>query len=193
MTFLILSGCNRKATTESSIEDLQRKELDIKGANHKDIGNLISEISFEVKATQDEAKDWDNGIIPWVSIAFSQSEINNLIEADEIVISDSEVEIYIDYPLNNPFKFKLKSDFGFSRKQLILAISKKYKAIYEEEENTAKVKTVPLNQRKGIINRNETDGKYGIWGHDLEDLDLSTIEVYRNKENKLELVLGIES
>ena len=50
-----------------------------------------------------------------------------------------------------------------------------------------------LNQRKGIINRNETDGKYGIWGHDLEDLDLSTIEVYRNKENKLELVLGIES
>lgn len=76
---------------------------------------------------------------------------------------------------------------------MILAISKKYHEIYNEEEKSSKIKTIPLDERTGIINRNETQGKYGIWGHDLSDLDLSSIEVYETDEGKINILLIIES
>ena len=76
---------------------------------------------------------------------------------------------------------------------MILAISKKYNEVYAEEEKTANTKTIPIDKRTGLINRNETDGKYGIWGHDLSDLDLSGIEVYKTKDEKINIILLIES
>jgi len=75
----------------------------------------------------------------------------------------------------------------------VLAISKKYHEIYDEEERTAATKTIPMAQRKTLANRNETDGKYGIWGHDLSDLMLDTIDVYKNDKGKIFLQLSIES
>ncbi|MDO6432966.1 hypothetical protein Q4E93_20325 [Flavitalea sp. BT771] len=82
---------------------------------------------------------------------------------------------------------------GFTRRQIILEISKRYHQMYEEEERTATIKTIPVEQRKTMYNRNETNGKYGIWGHDLSDLELSTINIYRNAEGRIYLVLDIES
>jgi hypothetical protein len=96
--------------------------------------------------------------------------------------------------LNKPANFILKSTSkGFTIKQLVLEISKKYNEIYNEEEKSARTKTIPVDKRKGLINRNETDGKYGVWGHDIGDLDLSSIEVYKTKDGKFQIVLGIES
>ncbi|TWW00849.1 hypothetical protein [Chitinophaga pinensis] len=47
---------------------------------------------------------------------------------------------------------------GFTRKELLQFISDKYHMIYKEEEQSAVTKTVPLNERKELINRNNTDG-----------------------------------
>lgn len=65
--------------------------------------------------------------------------------------------------------------------------------MYEEEEATAIIKTVPPEKRNKMYNRNETNGKYGIWGHDIADLVLSEIHVYEDADKKLILALMIES
>lgn len=196
ITLILLSSCNPKNTTvnEQYIEDLQKKEFERFDDLYKNAGDLIAEIEFNVKATTDEQKaDWEDGVIPWISIENPNPEINQLINADEIIVPQKNINIIIDYPLNNPANLDLSSNNGFSRKDLILAISKKYNEIYAEEEKTAKTKTIPMDKRTGLINRNETDGKYGIWGHDLSDLDLSGIEVHQTKDGKINIILSIES
>lgn len=44
-----------------------------------------------------------------------------------------------------------------------------------------------------IINKNTTNGKYGILGHDFDDLVLSTIMVHSMKNAPPKLELYIES
>ena len=196
--FTTLISCNFKNSSEKNkdkyLESLKSKESETINKPKDDLGELIGTIEFQVKANKEELKDFEDGFIPWISIENPEAEINNLIDAEKIVIKSDEININIDYPLNNPVNFNFKSSKnGFTRKQLILEISKKYNEIYNEEEKSAKVKTIPIDKREGLINRNQTDGKYGIWGHDIGDLDLSTIEIYKTKEGKINIVLGIES
>lgn len=196
--FTTLISCNFQKSTEQKASDdlevLNQKETDSQIENQNNLGNLISTIEFGIKANDDEAKDFEDGIIPWISIENPKSEIDNLIDADKIVIPYSEITLIIDYPLNNPATFKLKGkEEGFTKKQLIFEISKKYHEIYNTEENTATTKTTPIEKREGLINRNETNGKYGIWGHDIGDLDLSSIEVYKSENGIIQIVLGVES
>jgi len=196
LSFISTISCNLKESEqkESYIDVLKKKEKEQLGKTNDSLGTLISSIEFGIKATGEDLKDFEDGVIPWISIEKPESEIDKLIDGDEIVIPYSEINLIIDYPLNKPASFVLKnSTNGFTKKELILEISKKYHEIYNEEENTSKIKTVPLNQRKGIINRNETDGKYGIWGHDIGDLDLSTIEVYKSENGKIQIMLIVES
>ena len=140
------------------------------------IGLLISTIEFEKQANQEEKATFEDGIVPWVSI--NNPELDILVNADEIVLPFKTATIIIRYPLNNPVRFELRpSEKGFTRKQLIQEISRKYHEIYTEEEKPG----------------NKTNGKYDIWGHDLSDLDLSTIDVHKRKDGKVFLILGIES
>lgn len=197
LAFISSISCNLKNSSkreESYIDVLKKKEKEQLEKTNDSLGTLISTIEFGLKATSDELKDFENPIIPWISIENPESEIDRLIDSDEIVIPYSEITLIIDYPLNNPASFVLKnSKNGFSKKELILEISKKYHEIYNIEENTSKTKTIPVNQRNGIINRNKTDGKYGIWGHDIGDLDLSSIQVYKSENGKIQIILVVES
>ena len=156
-------------------------------------GVLISKIEFKLKVTQEDLKIFEDGIVPWISIENPGKGIDSLIGADEIVLPFLQATLIIDYPLRKPVTFDLATTNGFSRKQLILLISEKYHEIYKEEETTASTKTIPADERKDLLNRNETNGKYGIWGHDLSDLDLGTIEVHETSSGKIYLVLDIES
>jgi hypothetical protein len=156
----------------------------------------LSEILFQVKTNnKDDLEIFEDGIIPWISIKNADSEVNNLIEKDEIVINKGNVTLIIDYPLNNPVEIQIKANNsnGFSRKELAQKISTEYKRIYQEEEESAKTKTTPIDERQGLINRNQTDGKYGIWGHDIDDLDLSAIILRKAENGEIKLELIIES
>ena len=192
-----LTSCNFQKSDEQKttfeIETLNKKEQESSNIqNNQD--ELIATIEFGIKANKEESNDFENGIIPWISIEKPEDEINRLIDADKIVITYSEIILIIDYPLNKPAKFIVKSSGkGFTKKQLVLEISKKYHEIYKTEESSAKTKTIPVKEREGLINRNETDGKYGIWGHDISDLDLSSVEVYKTENGKIQVLLGIES
>jgi hypothetical protein len=160
----------------------------------EEYGDLISTIAINLKATSDQLEDFPDGTLPWINIEKTRSAIQQLIDPDEVVLTEAGVTLVIDYPLNKEAKFALSSTAGgFTRKQLVLSISQKYHEIYTVEENTATVKTIPRDKRVGLINRNQTDGEYGIWGHDLGDLDLSEIEVYKTKDGKILLKLDVQS
>ncbi|MEO8238025.1 MAG: hypothetical protein ABI793_16900 [Flavobacterium sp.] len=193
-----LTSCNFQKKSEEKanleIKSLNKKELESSNNIPNNQGELIATIEFGIKANAEELKDFEDGIIPWISIENPENEISRLIEANKIVIPYSEITLIIDYPLNKPAGFLLKSsEKGFTKKQLTIEISKKYHEIYEVEEGSAKTKTIPVEKREGLINRNETDGKYGIWGHDIGDLDLSSVQVYKTKNGKVTILLGIES
>jgi hypothetical protein len=51
-------------------------------------------------------------------------------------------------------------------------------------------KVIPIEDRGIILNRNLTDGKYGIYGHDFEDLYLEGFW-YDNKSKNLRLFVGV--
>jgi hypothetical protein len=198
VAIITLMSCNfgnkSKQNTDNNIDYIESKESETINKSENDLGELIATIQIGVKANKEELKDFQDGIIPWISIENPEKDIDKLIDAEKIVIKNAEITLNIDYPLNNPASFILKStQNSFTKKQLVLEISKKYHEIYNEEENSAKQKTIPADKREGLINRNQTDGKYGIWGHDIGDLDLSAIEVYKTKDGKIQIVLGIES
>ena len=179
-----------KAEAASIEKELANTNLPIADS----LGSVILTIDFEQKATGEDLKNFEDGIIPRISIENAKDELKNLIDADKIILPYKTVKIIIDYPLNVPAIFDITTTGeGFTRKQLITEISEKYHEIYEAEESSATTKTIPKDKRTGLINRNQTDGKYGIWGHDISDLDLSQIEVHKNSKGQITLMLGIES
>lgn len=172
----VLIGCKGQSKTVS--------ELDGRG-------ELIATISFNVQ-TNDTAL-FEDGIIPWVNIEKPQEEIPNLVGKDEIVIKQTDINVMIDYPLTHPYGFSLTSKDGFSRKELLTEISKHYFNVYAEEEKTATIKTIPIDKRTKLINRNKTNGKFGIWGHDIADLILTEILVYKSEKGEFKLILMMAS
>ena len=189
----MLGGCgtgdrNQEAKQGGdSTESLEGKTAAVDEAT---LGKLVSTIDFQVQT--DDLENFENGRMPWIRIDSPEVDLLHLINKDEVVIPESRVALIIDYPLKAPFAFMLFSDKGFTRGTLIRLISYQYRLIYEEEENTAKTKTLPPGQRK-IINRNTTDGIYGIWGHDIGDLVLTEVDVYRNSQGTLTLILQVDS
>ena len=96
------------------------------------------------------------------------------IDPSEIIEPSKEITILYDYPLNGTFQFKhtTENSDGFTRKELSEQIMTKYHQIYkeEEEDEADKISNLP-----GMLNRQTSYGKYGIWGHHIEDLYLHTL------------------
>lgn len=193
---ILFSGC--KQTTKPAIkEEIKDPVAILRGREKQSLenqtnieGKLISTISFKVKTGN--KKDFEDGFIPWASIENALQDIPHLDKKDEVVITDTSIKIIIDYPLTNKYEFTLTSNKGFTRQLLLSEISAHYYKLYEEEENTATIKTIPPDNRT-IYNRNETNGKYGIWGHDIADLVLSGAEVYKTASGGVVVLLEIQS
>jgi hypothetical protein len=197
---ILLIGCNGKSQQTKLAQDIKttkdphqivvENEKKATEKRYDDYGELISTISFKV---QTDDKDFKDGVIPWASIEKPQQDIPNLIGKDEIVIKQTSIKIIIDYPLTNQCEFTLTSQSGFTRSLLLTEISKHYYKIYEEEESSATIKTIPIEKRTTMYNRNQTNGKYGVWGHDIADLVLAEISLYKRSNGELIGILYIES
>lgn len=184
-------GQNQNSDQKDPIESLREKEMKSTEKNTAGLGEMVSVISFEVKTNN--KKDFENGLIPYASIENAKLEIPDLDKKDEVVIKENSIKIIIDYPLTKQYEFTLTSKMGFTRKQLLSEISAHYFKLYEEEEKTATIKTIPIDKRTTMYNRNQTNGKYGVWGHDIADLVLSEIQVFKSSNGEIILMLGIES
>ena len=115
-----------------------------------------------------------------------EEEIKKNPPKEIILPANQEYELMIIYPLDTPFVTQLKSGSkGLTRADIVNFVVKCYKKIYQEEDKSTNISAGKI---PGMYNRNSTDGKYGIWGHDLSDLILCTLFVNGNK-----LTVGVDS
>lgn len=96
----------------------------------------------------------------------------------EIIDSNiSTIYTVISYPLSKEAIFKFTSTTPITYGMLLYAYNLAYQKIYElEEQDAGNPGHIP-----GMLNRNSSDGRFGIWGHDLGDLiynGYSTIKIY---------------
>jgi hypothetical protein len=127
---------------------------------------------------------------PYVSLS-SPGNLSVLNNAEEIV-TPPFIVIEYSYPLKDCFYFlhRSLSPKGFTRAELAMSISNTYKKIYRDEEN---VSGNPGNI-SGMLNRAQSHGPYGIWGHGLDDLVLHRVESSGETKFNLPLyTLGIDS
>lgn len=104
---------------------------------------------------------------------------NGCCEIDEIadnrvLTAANEILIMFDYPLRRPHLRPFVRTGGFTRRDFAEAVSRGYAEIYAEEARTSTTDPEPTGE---LLNRNETDGKHGIWGHDIGDLLLTAAEL----------------
>lgn len=103
-----------------------------------------------------------------------------------ILLPNKKYILIIDYPLRNKYEQEIiTGKKGMVLREVLNIAVDAYKKIYKEERKTSKLKEESISKRsKGkslLINRAETDGKYGIWGHGIEDLTITNIMVKGNK------------
>ncbi len=113
---------------------------------------------------------------------------------EEIVIPFEHAILVIDYPLTHPANIEISASLpeGFTRAALVKAICDEYAHIYDAEEGTAATKPLTRDERV-TPGRNRTDGAYGIWGHDLDELKLMAAHWSRRSDGTVTIELRVES
>jgi hypothetical protein len=106
-----------------------------------------------------------------------REEGGKLVDANEVVLSKGNYVLVIHYPLTNAFKTKLVVKSGMTRRQLVAFIVKMYKKVYADEDKGVGHETGYIS---GMLNRAQSNGPYGIWGHVLSDLMLHTATVQKS-------------
>ncbi len=120
--------------------------------------------------------------------------LERLDDPDEIVIPFEHAVLVIDYPLSVPASIEVSASIahGFTRAELIKTICDEYANVYETEEATAATKPLALEERTGVVKRrNRTDGLYGIWGHDLEALVMTSMRWTRSSRGVVTIELHV--
>ena len=130
-----------------------------------------------------------------ISIKNAEKELPFLIHPHSPIFEAAYVHLLVEYPLERPTQVSLVSETSrpWSRSELVKTVSNVYQAIYREEEETATTKTIPIEDRGLCINRNQTNGKYGIWGHDIEDLNLQSLLIHQISPDEVIVELMVNS
>ena len=155
----------------------------------KDTNMKIKNISVGDYVHLETWKPGDPLYSPWkkdYADEFGEKFDPDSLDPEEMILPAGEYTLFIDYPLSIPFKHKRNFDNPVSREEVVKWIVDCYHGIYATENSTTAVKTDDI---PGMLNRNTTNGTYGIWGHSLDDLDLHTIHI---DEDNL-ITLGVDS
>lgn len=158
-------------------------------AQKKLVSLLPSEVCIHI-----DSYERDKGIsirCPYKNLLFEDGETKFVFDNGATLAEGTELNAVIDYPLSVEVSFKLPLSFFIT--DMIDIICEKYREIYRKEEETSTKKAMPMDEEIpgcGLMNRNFTDGCYGIWGHELGDLYIESLEL--DTESK-ELILGIGS
>jgi hypothetical protein len=130
-----------------------------------------------------------------VRVVDADGALARLDKPEEIVIPFEHAVLVIDYPLSTAATIPVSAPLplGFTREALIKTICEEYAHVYDAEEGTAATKTIPPEERGAMRSRNRTDGAYGIWGHDLQDLVLTAAHWTRQTDGTVQIELHVES
>lgn len=126
--------------------------------------------------------DWDRP----VAVPVTKLDRVKIIGGDEKVILAHTITIEYDYPLSVKVRFTHTRKGGWTRNALARAIQKDYKRIYREEDAGV---GKPTGNIPGMLNRDFSDGPYGIWGHDIGDLVVECVN-YSVKKRLVRLDIG---
>ena len=129
--------------------------------------------------------DIENHGVPHIIDFADENLRNRIIKPEEIIINDEKITIQFTYPLSVEIIEEYQQEGGFSRKDLFRYIFEEYKKIYDEEEE--EVGDPGTYER--LYNRRSSNGRYGIWGHYLEDLYLEFIR-YDEKSKTVHPAIG---
>jgi hypothetical protein len=124
---------------------------------------------------------------------YETDEYKNDVEnckPDEVVLKANKTyKLIISYPVSTPYTVDINTGKkGLTRIKVIDLICKHYRKMYAEEDGSSSMGDP--GHIPGMLNRNISDGKYGIWGHDIGDLCL--VNMYVN-DNKKTIELGVDS
>ena len=168
-----VNAAGRKTLSRSTIQ-VQMQRLAEKGwLKHRDQGKTFF-YSATVKRSDATAR-----------IAEDVKKRVSLIKPNEVVIDEEELTMVITYPLSVDVRVELKKEGGFTRMFIFKSIYEAYKQIYEEEDE----KSGDPGTYNNLYNRKRSTGKYGIWGHYLEDLVIESVS-YNPKKKELYMFIG---
>lgn len=105
-----------------------------------------------------------------------------MLDPNEIVIHKKEIRVLVSYPLKSKHVFLIEAPMefsGFSRAQVAYTISALYQYIYDEEEGSSETTAGNI---PGLMNRETSHGRYGVWGHCLGELMLCGISFQPAKD-----------
>jgi len=130
-----------------------------------------------------------------VRLSDVDGSLGRLRNPEEIAIPYDSAVLVIEYPLTTPASIAISAAMpvGFTRAELVRAACEEYANVYEAEEATANTKTIPREERTTLKNRNRTDGVYGIYGHDLDDLVLSAMRWKRESNGTVRVEMHVAS
>jgi hypothetical protein len=107
-----------------------------------------------------------------------------MVGADDLVEPRETIALILDYPLSQAVEMVVTCPGGFTRKAFAQAVLDSYRRIYAEE--AADVGDPGL--ASGLLNRARSNGRHGIWGHDIEDLFLEGAEPLG--DGRYEIIMG---
>ena len=112
-------------------------------------------------------------------IADKDRLLNDLMEmkgSSGKLIDTPVLKYRIEYPLHNPVEVEEVQENGWSLGSICMSIANQYRKIYNEEDETTEVPAGDMLDI-GLLNRNQTNGRHGIWGHVIEDLCIEILEI----------------
>ena len=107
---------------------------------------------------------------------------------EEVILpANKKYTLKIEYPLSTPFLADFETGKkGMTRQEFVDMACEAYQEIYRIEDGDVGGPTPDI---PGMLNRQTSDGRYGIWGHDIGDLTIHTL--YLEKNNLI--TLGVDS
>lgn len=145
ITFYITISCSKKALV---IEYFEVKKTDIMYG-----GMIVSVNPFQIEDENGKTYIRKRGGVGGINL--KKPELDRLYDSDEKVTDSSNAILIIDYPLKKLIGYRIHNDKGFSKKDLVVLLSKKYSKIYSEKE------------------------KFEICCDEFSDLELQMIMVYK--------------
>ena len=161
--------------------------IEIKPINEEDLpfasgaGEIENSIAIQTELSEDAIADGETGPFNWINLRDVPENFSRLLNASEVVLEAAEAILVLTYPLKVAATRSIRPADGkaFTRGELVRPIDETYREVYRLETNSQSSPTPPVHERGQLLNRPESDGIFGIWGHDLEDLGVTDIKVYR--------------
>ena len=91
---------------------------------------------------------------------------------------DGTFKFEYDYPLNTEAVFEHQLTSEMTALDILEIGQADYERIYREEDEDV---GGPTENIPGMLNRQISEGRYGIWGHSIGDLYFEGIEISGNK------------